>query len=65
MATAAAAARTAYSLSGHVVHGGKLGRSLGASREGASDGFHTLNLRFSHPKPAALGIRGERCACTG
>ncbi len=36
-----------YSLSGHVVHGKKLGRSLG---------FKTLNLRFSHPKPAALGI---------
>ena len=36
-----------YSLSGHVVHGKKLGRSLG---------FKTLNLRFSHPRPAALGI---------
>lgn len=36
-----------YSLSGHVVHGRKLGRNLG---------FKTLNLRFSHPKPAALGI---------
>ncbi len=36
-----------YSLSGHVVHGKKLGRSLG---------FKTLNLRFSHPGPAALGI---------
>jgi riboflavin kinase/FMN adenylyltransferase len=36
-----------YSLSGHVVHGRKLGRNLG---------FRTLNLRFSHPKPAALGI---------
>ncbi|MBP5991882.1 MAG: bifunctional riboflavin kinase/FAD synthetase [Piscinibacter sp.] len=36
-----------YSLSGHVVHGKKLGRNLG---------FKTLNLRFSHPKPAALGI---------
>lgn len=36
-----------YSLAGHVVHGKKLGRSLG---------FKTLNLRFSHPKPAALGI---------
>ena len=36
-----------YSLSGHVVHGRKLGRDLG---------FKTLNLRFSHPKPAALGI---------
>ena len=36
-----------YSMSGHVVHGRKLGRDLG---------FPTLNLRFSHPKPAALGI---------
>ncbi len=40
-----------YSLSGHVVHGRKLGRDLG---------FHTLNLRFSHPKPAALGIFAVR-----
>jgi riboflavin kinase / FMN adenylyltransferase len=45
-----------YSLSGHVVHGRKLGRSLGASAAGRGDGFRTLNLRFSHPKPAALGI---------
>ncbi len=36
-----------YATSGHVVHGRKLGRSLG---------FHTLNLRFSHWKPAASGI---------
>jgi riboflavin kinase/FMN adenylyltransferase len=36
-----------YSMSGHVVHGRKLGRDLG---------FPTLNLRFSHPKPAALGL---------
>lgn len=49
-----------YSLSGHVVHGRKLGRSLGASGEGRSDGFRTLNLRFSHPKPAALGIFAVR-----
>lgn len=45
-----------YSLSGHVVHGRKIGRDLGASGPGRSDGFRTLNLRFSHPKPAALGI---------
>lgn len=45
-----------YSLSGHVVHGRKLGRNLGASTAGRGDGFRTLNLRFSHPKPAALGI---------
>ncbi|HEX6703690.1 MAG TPA: bifunctional riboflavin kinase/FAD synthetase [Albitalea sp.] len=36
-----------YSISGHVVHGRKLGRELG---------FRTLNLRFGHPKPAAAGI---------
>ena len=36
-----------YSISGHVVHGRKLGRELG---------FRTLNLRFGHPKPAAMGI---------
>jgi len=37
----------AYSISGHVVHGRKLGRDLG---------FRTLNLRFTHAKPAAQGI---------
>ena len=36
-----------YSISGHVVHGRKLGRELG---------FRTLNLRFSHWHPAASGI---------
>ncbi|WP_284616499.1 bifunctional riboflavin kinase/FAD synthetase [Aquabacterium humicola] len=36
-----------YSISGHVVHGRKLGRELG---------FRTLNVRFPHPKPAAMGI---------
>jgi len=36
-----------YSVSGHVVHGRKLGRELG---------FRTLNLRFPHHKPAASGI---------
>ena len=36
-----------YSISGHVVHGRKLGRDLG---------FRTLNLRFAHWKPAASGI---------
>ncbi len=40
-----------YSISGHVVHGRKLGRDLG---------YRTLNLRFSHPKPAALGIYAVR-----
>jgi riboflavin kinase/FMN adenylyltransferase len=45
----------AYSISGHVIHGRKLGRALGAS-PGGSDGFRTLNLRFHHPRPAARGI---------
>jgi len=45
-----------YSISGHVVHGRKLGRELGASAPGRGDGFRTLNLRFSHWKPAASGI---------
>ena len=37
----------AYSISGHVVHGKKLGRELG---------FRTLNIAFRHDKPAASGI---------
>ena len=45
-----------YSISGHVVHGRKLGRELGATEEGAGNGFRTLNLRFAHWKPAASGI---------
>jgi riboflavin kinase / FMN adenylyltransferase len=45
-----------YAISGHVVHGRKLGRDLGASQPGHGDGFRTLNLRFSHWKPAASGI---------
>jgi riboflavin kinase/FMN adenylyltransferase len=36
-----------YSISGHVVHGRKLGRDLG---------FRTLNLRFPSHRPAAQGI---------
>ena len=36
-----------YAISGHVVHGRKLGRDLNC---------RTLNLRFSHWKPAASGI---------
>ena len=40
-----------YQISGHVVHGRKLGRELG---------FKTLNLRFSHWKPAASGIFAVR-----
>jgi riboflavin kinase/FMN adenylyltransferase len=45
-----------YSISGHVQHGRKLGRQLGESASGRSDGFRTLNLRFPHDKPAASGI---------
>jgi riboflavin kinase/FMN adenylyltransferase len=36
-----------YAISGHVVHGRKLGRELG---------FRTLNLRFPFQRPAAHGI---------
>ena len=36
-----------YRISGHVIHGRKLGRELG---------FKTLNLRFAHWKSAASGI---------
>ena len=47
MHTAAALLGRPYAISGHVVHGRKLGRSLQAP---------TLNLRFAHWKPAASGI---------
>jgi riboflavin kinase/FMN adenylyltransferase len=36
-----------YSISGHVIHGRKLGRNLG---------YPTLNLRFHYQRAAALGI---------
>lgn len=45
-----------YTVSGHVLHGRKLGRQLGASGSSATDGFRTLNLHFKHWKPAASGI---------
>ncbi|WP_294000166.1 bifunctional riboflavin kinase/FAD synthetase [Sphaerotilus sp.] len=45
-----------YSVSGHVTHGRKLGRGLGASSEGGDDGFRTLNLRFPFSRSAAAGI---------
>ncbi len=45
-----------YSISGHVVHGRKLGRGLGASATGADDGFRTLNVRFPYRRSAAAGI---------
>jgi len=47
MASVATLLGRPYSISGHVMHGRKLGRELG---------FRTLNLRFAHPKPAAMGI---------
>ncbi len=47
MAAAARLLGRPYCISGHVVHGRKLGRTLG---------FKTLNLRFAHWKPAANGI---------
>jgi riboflavin kinase / FMN adenylyltransferase len=47
MTQAAALLGRPYSISGHVLHGAKLGRELG---------FRTLNLRFAHPRPAAAGI---------
>jgi riboflavin kinase/FMN adenylyltransferase len=47
MTRAAALLGRPYSISGHVVHGRKLGRELG---------FRTLNLRFAHARPAAMGI---------
>ena len=47
MQDAAALLGRPYSISGHVVHGRKLGRELG---------FRTLNQRFPHWKPAASGI---------
>ena len=48
MAQAAALLGRPYSISGHVVHGRKLGRDLG---------FRTLNLRFSHPKIGRASCR--------
>lgn len=55
MEEAAALLGRPYSISGHVIHGRKLGRELGAD-PGQLNGFRTLNLRFHHPKPAAHGI---------
>jgi riboflavin kinase / FMN adenylyltransferase len=51
MARAAALLGRPYSISGHVLHGAKLGRELG---------YRTLNLRFGHPRPAAGGIFAVR-----
>ena len=56
MAAAAALLGRPYSISGRVVAGARLGRTLGESAPGRGDGFRTLNIRFRHPKPAASGI---------
>ena len=47
MARTAALLGRPYAISGRVMHGRKLGRTLG---------FRTLNLRFAHARPAAMGI---------
>ncbi len=47
MARAAALLGRPYGITSRVVHGRKLGRDLGC---------RTLNLRFGHPRPAAMGI---------
>jgi len=47
MDRAAALLGRPYAISGRAVHGRKLGRELG---------FRTLNLRFAHPRPAAMGL---------
>jgi len=60
MEAAAALLGRPYSISGHVVHGQKLGRRLNESADGAADGFRTLNLRFAHDKPSAHGIFAVR-----
>jgi riboflavin kinase / FMN adenylyltransferase len=47
MARAEALLGRPYAISGRVQHGRKLGRDLG---------FRTLNIRFGHARPAAMGI---------
>ena len=47
MARAEALLGRPYAISGRIQHGRKLGRDLG---------FRTLNLRFGHARPAAMGI---------
>lgn len=51
MERAAALLGRPYAISGRAIHGRKLGRELG---------FRTLNLRFPHPRPAAMGIFAVR-----
>ncbi len=47
LSDAAALLGRTYSISGHVIHGAKLGRTLDVP---------TLNIAFKHPHPAASGI---------
>ena len=60
MTGAAALLGRPYGISGHVVHGRRVGRALAEGAPGRGDGFRTLNLRFSRRahawKPAASGI---------
>jgi riboflavin kinase / FMN adenylyltransferase len=51
MAQAQALLGRPYSISGHVIHGRRLGRDLGC---------RTLNLRFAHTSSAAMGIYAVR-----
>lgn len=51
LARASALLNRAYTISGRVLHGRKLGRSLG---------FPTLNLRIEHTRPALRGIFAVR-----
>nr|WP_297523941.1 bifunctional riboflavin kinase/FAD synthetase [uncultured Roseateles sp.] len=60
MAGAARLLGRPYAISGHVIHGQKLGRQLAETAPGKRDGFRTLNLRFDHDKPAAHGIFAVR-----
>jgi riboflavin kinase/FMN adenylyltransferase len=56
MELAASLLGRAYSISGHILHGRKLGRELGRSAPDRDDGFRTLNLRFPHARAAATGV---------
>ena len=60
MAGAARLLGRPYAISGHVIHGQKLGRQLAETAPGKGDGFRTLNLKFDHDKPAAHGIFAVR-----
>ena len=69
MAAAASLLGRPWAISGHVVHGRKLGRALAESAPGRQDGFRTLNLRFSRRacawQPAASGIFAVRVSGLG